>query len=182
MIGVPIGTDEEEGIPQTDYLLSCHRRDELTTLVQQLTAEGLRVKRIVSTLDLLIERGRSLHAQEGSGLMVFEEPLVHFLFFRNGSYGFERTFELREEGFEKDFLLEIQRSFFYTKQKFKVPIERVGILMAPEWLRGDMAGELQESLEVPIEFLTPNRSDCTIPRWRSAQCAGVRPGHRFKLE
>ena len=72
-------------------------------------------------------------------------------------------FELREEGFEKDFLLEIQRSFFYTKQKFKIPIERVGILMAPEWLHGEMATELQESLEVPIEFLTPNRSDCTIP-------------------
>ena len=158
-----IGTDEKEDVPQTNYLLSCHRRDELSCLVEDLAIEGLRVRKIVSTLDLLIERGRALHVQAGSGLMVFEEPLVHFLFFRNGSYGFERTFELREEGFEKDFLLEIQRSFFYTKQKFKIPIERVGIIMAPEWLHGDMAGELQNSLEVPIEFLAPNRSDCTIP-------------------
>ena len=41
----PIGTDEEDGIPQTNYLLSCHRCDELTALVQQLAGEGFSRKK-----------------------------------------------------------------------------------------------------------------------------------------
>jgi Tfp pilus assembly protein PilN len=123
----------------------------------------VKVTNVISPLDLMIEKGRTLHAQGGSALMVFEEPVVHFLFFRDGVYGFQRSFELREEGFQRDFLLEIQRSFFYTKQKFKIPIDRVTVLLAPAWLQGDITAQLQETLGFPVDFLSPTLDECESP-------------------
>lgn len=148
-----IGNEVIDEIPNTLYLLAGHEQDEIVPLLERLTEIGLKVRNVVTYLDILIEKGRALKIDGGSGLMVFEEPLVHFLFFRDGIYGFERTFELRKEGFEKDFLLEIQRSFFYAKQKFKIPVDNVSVLMPPPWLQGDLAQELQETLEVPVEYL-----------------------------
>jgi len=158
-----IGRGTEEGVPQTLFLLAAHHQPEISSLLHNLNRLGLKVSKIISSLDLLIEKGRTLQIKGGSGLMVFEEPLVHFLFFRDGTYGFQRSFELREEGFQKEFLLEIQRSFFYTKQKFKIPIERVSVLLAPEWLQGALANQLQETLGVPVDFLPPNLGDCEFP-------------------
>ena len=158
-----IGSSSEEGVPQTLYLLAAHRQSEIIPTIQNLRRLGFKLTKIISFLDLLIEKGKALQVKGGSGLMIFEEPLVHFLFFRDGVYGFQRSFELREEGFQKDFLLEIQRSFFYTKQKFKTPIEKVSVILSPEWLQNDLADQLQETLGVPIDFLSPHLKDCEFP-------------------
>lgn len=158
-----IGSGAEEGIPRTLYLLAVYHRPEIIPLLEKVELLGLKLTKVVSSLDLLIEKGSCLPGKGGSGLMVFEAPFVHFLFFQNGAYGFQRSFELREEGFQKDFLLEIQRSFFYTKQKFKIPIERVGVLLAPQWLQGDMHAQLQETLGVPVDLLSPKLTDCAFP-------------------
>ncbi len=148
-----IGSADKEEIPHTLYLLAAHPQDELLSLLGKLKHKGITVRHVVSYLDLFIEKGRTLKIGGGSGLMVLEAPNVHLLFFRDGSYGFERTFELREKGFENDFLLEIRRSFFYAKQKFKIPVERVAILMPPEWLNEELARELNETLEVPVDLI-----------------------------
>ncbi|MBN2468267.1 MAG: hypothetical protein JXD19_08960 [Deltaproteobacteria bacterium] len=158
-----IGSGQEEGAEQTIYLIASQPRLQTVSLLETFAHWGLKVTKIVSSLDLLIEKGRKLQQQGGSGLMVFEEPMVHFLFFKDGTYGFQRSFELRGEGFQKDLLLEIQRSFFYTKQKFKITIEKVGVLLAPEWLQGEMAAQLEATLGVPVEFLSPTIKDCRLP-------------------
>jgi hypothetical protein len=158
-----IGRQVEEGTSQGAYLLAGHTRAVIAPLVERLAQAGVKVTNVISSLDLMIEKGRALHGKGGSALMVFEEPVVHFLFFRDGIYGFQRSFELREEGFQKDFLLEIQRSFFYTKQKFKIPIERVTVLLAPPWLQADIAAQLQETLGFPVDFLSPTLEECESP-------------------
>lgn len=158
-----LGNTAEEEIPEALYLLAAYRRPELLSLLEEFSLQGIRVTRIISALDLIIEKGRALHTIGGSALMLFEEPLVHFIFFRDGIYGFQRTFELRGEAFAKDLLLEIQRSFFYTKQKFKVPIEKVSILLAPDWLQGDLSAQLEATLGVPVDFLSPRLGDCSFP-------------------
>jgi len=157
------GSGTEEGRPRILYLLAVYHRPEIIPLLEEVELLGLKLTKVVSSLDLLIAKGSALPGEGGSGLMVFEESFVHFLFFQNGVYGFQRSFELREEGFQKDFLLEIQRSFFYTKQKFKIPIERVSVLLAPQWLQGDMHAQLQETLGVPVDLLSPKLTDCVLP-------------------
>lgn len=158
-----IGSSIEDGVPHSVYLLAAYPRPMIVSLLEDFSHQGIKVTKIISTLDLFIEKGKSLHTKGGSGLMVFEEPLVHFLFFRDGIYGFHRTFELRGDGFAKDLLLEIQRSFFYAKQKFKIPIEKMSILLAPEWLQGEVFTQLKETLSVPVDALSPKLSDCSFP-------------------
>lgn len=158
-----IGKQVDEGTTQAFYLLAGHKREVIASLVERLAEIGVKVTKVISSLDLMIEKGRVLHGKGGSALMVFEEPMVHFLFFRDGVYGFQRSFELREEGFQRDFLLEIQRSFFYTKQKFKIPIERVTVLLAPPWLQEEITAQLQETLGFPVDFLSPTLEECDSP-------------------
>jgi|WetSurMetagenome_2_1015567.scaffolds.fasta_scaffold06999_6 hypothetical protein len=157
---------EEGGIHQALYLLATQQRAEIFSLLQKLSLLGLTVTKVISYLDLLIEKGRRLQTRGGSGLMIFEEPFVHFLFFRDGTYGFHRTFELIGEGFQKDLILEIQRSFFYTKQKFKIPIEKVHVLLAPEWFEGNTAAKLQEALGIAIVSIPPDFSECEFPEMK----------------
>jgi len=158
-----IGSSQEEGTSMNFYLIGAYRRKEILPWLEKLAWLGLNITKITTPLDILIEKGRKLNPKGGSGLMVFEDLMVHFLFFRNGVYGFQRTFELQEEGFQKDLILELQRSFFYAKQKFKLPIEKVSILLAPEWIVKEGKIELEEALGVPIEIIPPVYLELWLP-------------------
>jgi len=56
--------------------------------------------------------------------------------------------ELREE-----LVLELQRSLYYAKQRYKSIVEEINILLPPPWLDDSIISRIKESLNVPVRSI-----------------------------
>lgn len=158
-----MGAVDEEGLPKDQYLLAVHPRASLQGLLERLGQLGLKVHKVTSALDLLIEyAGRK---EDGSArlLIVFEQETVQVLFFQGRVYRFHRSLPGLYEGIQEDLILEIQRSAYYAKQRYKIPVEKVSILLAPSWFSQEVASSLGSALQIPVDFLTPRAEESPFP-------------------
>ncbi len=158
-----MGTVDEDGSPKGHYLLAAHPRATLQGLLGRLRQLGLKVQKVASALDLLIEyAGRK---EDGSArlLVVFEQDTVQVLFFHGRVYRFHRSLPGLHEGIQEDLVLEIQRSAYYAKQRYKIPVERVRVLLAPSWFTQEVASSLATALQIPVDILAPRAEESPFP-------------------
>jgi len=158
-----MGTAEEEGLLRDQYLLAVHPRATLQPLLERLGQLGLRVRKVASALDLLVEYGARKEDGAARLLVVFEQDTVHVLFFQGRLYGFHRSLPGLHEGLQEELILEIQRSAFYAKQRYKVPVERVSVLLAPGWFTQEVASSLGSALQIPVSLLAPSGEESPFP-------------------
>lgn len=144
-----LGKGEEDGVLRQRYLLAACHRHEIQSLAASLRRLGLETTDVLSALDLLVEYGiRSMGSKPGL-LVVFDEDLVHVVFFKDAMYGFHRVFRVDQEIFQEELLQELQRSAYYAKQRFKAAVEEIRVALAPSWFLQETASVLESSLQVP---------------------------------
>lgn len=124
---------------------------------------GLEITDVFSALDLLVEYGiRSMGSKPGL-LVIFDQELVHVIFFKEAMYGFHRVFQADQETFQEELLQEFQRSAYYAKQKYKAAVEEIRVALAPRWFLQETASLLESSLQVPCILVPAVQSTVQWP-------------------
>jgi hypothetical protein len=149
-----IGSFQENGILKELFLISTYPKDEIVSILDGLKKKGIRIEKVAGWLDLVIEKGRGIGKKGGMGIILFESRAVHFIFFKDGLYGFHRTFEIGEEGLTEELTLELKRSIYYAKQRFKSIVEEINIIIPPPWLDDMKISEIRGSLNIPINLIS----------------------------
>lgn len=153
-----LGKLEEDGTVRQLHLLAACSRKEIQHLAAGLRQVGLETTEVHSSLDLLVEYGiRSMGSKPGL-LVVFDQDLVHLVFFKDGIYGFHRVFQADQETFQEELLQEFQRSAYYAKQRFKTAVEEIRVALAPGWFLQETAAVLESSLQLPCIVVPPPQS------------------------
>lgn len=153
-----LGRGEEDGTLRQRHLLAACQRKEIQQLATVLHGLGLETTDVLSALDLLVEYGvRSMGSKPGL-LVVFDQELVHVVFFKEAMYGFHRVFQADQETFQEELLQEFQRSVYYAKQRYKAPVEEIRVALAPPWFLQETASVLESSLQVPCILIPPPQS------------------------
>ncbi|MBW2039791.1 MAG: hypothetical protein JRI46_09370 [Deltaproteobacteria bacterium] len=146
-----------KGKDEDFYLLAVISRDLGSSLLSTFKNKGLRLQRIITPLDLLIERGRDVEKRGGGCHIFFEGKKVYVLFFQEGSFLFYRIFELAlppgKEGLAEELVLEIKRSMFYLQQKYKIPCEWMQAISSPPWLDEKLGKRIEEEVRVSLEVV-----------------------------
>jgi len=153
-----LGRAEEDGAPKQRYVLAACHRQEIQHLAGSIRGVGLEVTEVLSALDLLVEYGtRSMGSKPGL-LVVFDQELVHLVFFSESMYGFHRVFKADQESFKEELLQEFQRSAYYAKQRYKTAVEQIRVALAPPWFVQETASVLESLMQVPCVPVPPPRS------------------------
>ncbi|MEJ5375120.1 MAG: hypothetical protein WHX93_00930 [bacterium] len=153
-----LGKMQEDGMLRQTHLLAACNRKEIQGLAASIRRAGLEVIDVLSAVDLLVEYGvRSMGSRPGL-LVVFDQELVHVIFFRDGVYGFHRVFQADQESFQEELLQEFQRSAYYAKQRYKVTVEQIRVALAPSWFVQETASMLESSLQIPCVLVPPPES------------------------
>lgn len=158
-----LGIEQEEGVPRQRYLLGVCPREEIRGIAEGLGKAGFQVTDVLSGLDLLVEYGRRVMGEKPGLLVVFDQELVHTIFFKGAAYGFHRVFRSGRELFDEELLLEFQRSSYYAKQRHKAAVEQIRVALAPPWFHEDMASSVGAALQVPCTVLPPPPSHEGFP-------------------
>lgn len=153
-----LGVGYEEGIEKEKILLLASSKGEISRINGTLENAGIEVVEILSALDLLVEFGRRAVGNLPAILVVFDGDLIHCLFFKEGVFGFHRVFPVSSEGITHELTLELQRSLYYAKQRFKSPVAHLKVALAPPWLQGEVLQALEEALQVPCTLI-PSKED-----------------------
>lgn len=139
------------------YLLAVIPGELGSTLLSSFQNKGLRLQKVMTFLDLLIERGRDVKGRGGGCQIFFEGEKIYILFFRDGSFLFHRIFELAlslgEERFGQELVLELKRSVFYLQQKHKIPVEWIQAISPPDWLDENLKKRIEKELKAPLEVV-----------------------------
>lgn len=150
-----LGRAEEDGATKQRYVLAACHRQEIQHLAGSIRGVGLEVTEVLSALDLLVEYGsRSMGSKPGL-LVVFDQELIHLVFFREAMYGFHRVFKADQESFQEELLQEFQRSAYYAKQRYKTPVEQIRVALAPPWFGQETLSVLESSMQVPCVLVPP---------------------------
>jgi len=154
-----LGVSQEEGVEKDKVLLFACRREEISRINTILEDAGIEVVEILSALDLLVEFGKRVVGNLPSLLVVFDGDLIHCLFFKEGIFGFHRVFPAFTEEVPHELTMELQRSIYYAKQRFKSPVSHLKVALAPPWFGEEMLGALGEALQVPCNIVPPKGLD-----------------------
>jgi hypothetical protein len=149
----PLGVSEEEGVEREKVLLFACKREEILRINALLEDAGIEAVEILSALDLLVEFGKRAVGNLPSLLVVFDGDLIHCLFFKEGIFGFHRVFPALAEEVPHELTMELQRSIYYAKQRFKSPVSHLKVALAPPWFGEEMLGALREALQVPCTLI-----------------------------
>lgn len=142
-----IGTSREDGVTHQKVLLVACKKAEIEEVSGALERVGIEVLDVLSALDLLVEYGRRDVGPEPGLLVVFDGELVHTLFFKDSIFGFHRVFQSSPESFAEELLLELQRSSYYAKQRFKTSLSVVKVALCPTWFGQEMMSSLTTTLQ-----------------------------------
>ncbi len=157
-----LGRVEEDGTWMQRYLLAACDRQEIQQSVAQIRGVGLEVTDVLSALDLLVEYGTRFMGSKPGLLVVFDQELVHVVFFKEAMYGFHRVFQAGQEAFQEELLQEFQRSAYYAKQRHKAAVEQIRVALAPSWFLQETIPVLESSLQVPC---TPLPLPQSLEQW-----------------
>jgi len=120
---------EESG--ERVFLLLVLPKEKIVPLLETCRHKGLEIENIICSLDLLIKIGEHCSQKEEEFFLFSHKNAVYFIAFKHKKYVFHRKFELTqtdEAGLGEEFLLELKRSIFYVKQKYKLIPETLNIL------------------------------------------------------
>ncbi len=126
---------EEEG--QKFFLLLVLPREEIIPFLETCRPKGLEIENIICSLDLLIKIGEKYSQREEEFFLFAHKTTVYLIAFKHKKYIFHRKFELtqtEESGLREEFLLELKRSIFYAKQKYKLTPDTLTVLFLPSFL------------------------------------------------
>lgn len=171
-----MGRSDEDGVTKDQFLLAAYPRGTLQGLLERLAQLGLKVQKVASALDLLIEYTGGKEDGGARLLVVFEQDTVQVLFFQGRLYRFQRSLPGIHEGVQEDLVLEIQRSAYYAKQRYKIPVEKVSVLLAPSWFSQEVASSLGSALQIPVDVITPLAGESPFPEVGVLNLALNNPG------
>jgi len=141
------------------YLICAVPRREVEGILELLHDRGVKVEKVISPLDLLIERGRDWAAEGNGCLVLIDQKKVYILFFREGNFVFYRTFTLTSEvegpDVGEELAMELRRSSLYLQQEFKVGGEWAKVVIPPRWFTQELAEEVTAKGGLRVELLHP---------------------------
>ncbi len=154
-----LGLSQEEGVEKEKILLFACKREEISGINGLLEDAGIEVVEILSALDLLVEFGKRAVGNLPSLLVAFDGDLIHCLFFKDGIFGFHRVFPAFTEQVPHELTMELQRSIYYAKQRFKGPVSHLKVALAPPWFGEERLGAMSEALQVPCSLMQSKGSE-----------------------
>lgn len=142
-----LGNDEKESF----YLLFVLPKLNIFSFWEKLKKQKFEIKDVFCTLDLLVKIGEKYSESEGDCFIFFNNNIVYFLAFKDKIFLFHRKVELKNVEVDvswQELVLELKRSLFYAKQKYKIIPEKLKILMPPSWFTPKLSETLAEELAI----------------------------------
>ncbi|HIE47890.1 TPA: hypothetical protein EYP84_03235 [Candidatus Bipolaricaulota bacterium] len=155
-------------------LLTAVPRAKVREWFDVLQRQGVFLERIISPLDLFIEKGRQWAEGRSCCLLLIEGQAVLILLFADGEFVFWRGFELatstEDPRVADELAMELRRSALYLQQEYKVWAEMARVVAPPTWLDASRAEEVggKSGLRVELQPL-PNRASPWLAMMEASQ-------------
>ncbi len=138
------------------YLLAAVPRAKVQEWFGALQRQGVFLERVISPLDLFIEKGREWAEGRSCCLLLIEGRSVIILLFAQGEFVFWRGFELatptEDPRVADELAMELRRSALYLQQEYKVRAEMARVVAPPAWLDASRAQEVGAKSGLRVEL------------------------------
>ncbi|MDL1970471.1 MAG: hypothetical protein LWW94_05785 [Candidatus Desulfofervidaceae bacterium] len=145
------------------YLLMVFPKKDLLPFFETWKQKRLAITDVVCNVDLLIKIGEISTKKPEDYFLFFNQNIVYFLAFQEGRYVFHRKFELTDlptsDSSWEEFFLELKRSIFYVKQKYKLIPTSITLLAPPSWF-SPYVNKLQAELDLMVSSLSLKEAPC----------------------
>ena len=121
------------------YLLYIAPIQEIEKIVKYWEGKEYKIKDIFWDVDVLINSSLDFIEDDEENLIFFENNSFYYLAFKNKKFLFQRKIELSEQAEDdtkyQQLILELKRSYFYTKQQYKFTTSNFILVNSPDWLK-----------------------------------------------
>lgn len=137
------------------YLIVALKRERIAEVMDALEAKGIHVSKVISPLDLFLERGKGWVEGRSCCLLLIDGQEVTILLYAKGEFVFWREFKLatpvEDPQVADELATELRRSALYLLQEYKVRAE-VGIVVSPpRWLTEEVAADVAAKSGLRVE-------------------------------
>ncbi len=144
--------ENEDNILYLSYIIP---NEDIQKIVSFWEGDANKIKNIFWDTDIIINSAFEFLKNEEENIIFSDKNIFHYLAFKNNNYLFHRKIEVNEESDEdtklQQFILELKRSYFYTKQQHKFSTSNFLIINPPNWIE-----KFKEDIETE---LNPDKLD-----------------------
>ncbi len=138
------------------YLLYIVPNEEIERIISYWDGKEYKIKDIFWDVDVLINSSLDFIEDDEENLIFFENNSFYYLAFKNRKFLFQRKIELSEQAEDdlkyQQLILELKRSYFYTKQQYKFTTSNFILINPPKWIKNYVDSINEELVADKLKF------------------------------